>query len=198
MSENFAEETDEVLAAKVQAGDDAALAELMSRYEEKLLRYGHRFLGVQNDDAIREGVQDAFISAYQHIEGFDTKQRFSPWMYRIAHNTFVDLLRQKTRQPVYGFDFDKIISHPAYASQDEPFGKEKENTEIRVLLEKGLTALPAAQREILALYYFEELSYKEIADVLRVPVGTVGVRLARARSALKKQLPESLDTALLA
>ncbi len=195
MSEAYIAESDEALAAKVQSGDEQALAELINRYEEKLLRYGQRFLGMQNFDAIREGVQDSFISAYQHIEGFDTKQRFSPWMYRIAHNTFVDLLRQKTRQPLYGFDFDKIISHSAYASQDEGWRQEKENAEIRVLLERGLTLLSASQREIIVLYYFEELSYKEIADVLHVPVGTVGVRLARARAALKKKLPNDPDIA---
>ena len=182
--------TDEELAAFVQKGDDQALAELIDRYEAKLLRYGQRFLGVQNQDALREAVQDVFISVYQKIESFDTKQRFSPWVYRIAHNAFVDLLRQKTRQPLYLFDFDTVLSHAVDTSHVDSAVKEKENAEARVLLEKGLDKLSAQQREILVLYYFEELSYKEIADVLHVPVSTVGVRLARARTMLKKQLPD--------
>ena len=136
---------------------------------------------------LREAVQDVFIAVYQNIEGFDTKQRFSPWIYRIAHNTFVDVLRQRTKQPLYGFDFDKVFSHPVH---DDTLIREKENAEARVLIDKSLDTLSVQQREIIVLYYFEDLSYKEIADVLHIPVSTVGVRLARARSALKKQLPD--------
>jgi RNA polymerase sigma-70 factor (ECF subfamily) len=183
-----AELPDEQLAARLQQGDEQALSELMQRYESKLMRYGQRFLGGQGDDVLRQAVQDIFIATYQNIEGFDLHQRFSPWIYRIAHNAFVDILRQRTRQPVYGLDFDSIVSHPVH---EDVYAKEKESEEIRVLVEKGLDVLPAAQREIIVLYYFEELSYKEIADVLHVPVSTVGVRLARARANLKKRLPDS-------
>lgn len=179
--------TDEELAALVQKGDEGALAMLIDRYESKLLRYGQRFIGAQNENALHEAVQDIFISVYQNIEGFDVKQRFSPWIYRVAHNAFVDVLRQKTKQPLYVFDFDKVLSHPI---QEETIVKEKENAETRVLLEKSLEQLSVQQREIIVLYYFEDFSYKEIADVLHIPVSTVGVRLARARSSLKKVLPD--------
>ncbi len=179
--------TDEELAALVQKGDENALAELIDRYESKLMRYGQRFIGAQNENALHEAVQDIFISVYQNIEGFDVKQRFSPWIYRVAHNAFVDVLRLKTKQPLYVFDFDKLLSHPI---QEETILKEKENAEIRVLLEKSMGMLSVQQREIIALYYFEDFSYKEIADVLHIPVSTVGVRLARARTSLKKILPD--------
>lgn len=180
--------SDEELAVRIQRGDEAALSEIMRRFEPKLMRYGHRFLGAQGEDAVKQAVQDTFVSAYEKIEGFDTRQRFSPWIYRIAHNAFVDILRQRNKQPVYSFNFDTLISHPVH---EDRYLQEKENEEIRVVLEKGLEILPAGQREIIVLYYFEDLSYKEIADVLHVPVGTVGVRLTRARLALKKLLPDS-------
>jgi RNA polymerase sigma-70 factor (ECF subfamily) len=180
--------SDEQLAENVKAGNEAAFAEIMQRYEQKLTRYGNRFLAGQREDVLRQAIQDIFIAVYQNIEGFDKNQRFSPWIYRIAHNTFVDVLRSRTRQPLYGFDFDRLVSHPVEA---DSFAKEKENEELRVLLDRSLNVLPSAQREILVLYYFEELSYKEIADVLHVPLGTVGVRLARARTQLKKELPDS-------
>ncbi|CAN5755179.1 RNA polymerase sigma factor SigW [soil metagenome] len=179
--------TDEELAAKIQKGSEEALSLIIDRFEAKLLRYGRRFLGNQGDDALHQAVQDVFISAYQNIEGFNTQQRFSPWLYRIAHNAFIDILRQTTRQPVYGIDLDTLISHSVHEDQ---FAKEKENEEIRVLLEKSLGTLPDAKREIIVLYYFEELSYKEIADVLHIPISTVGVRLARARESLKTVLPD--------
>ena len=192
MSEDI---SDEQLAGQVQKGSEEALSMLIDRYEAKLMRYGQRFIGSQSTDALREAVQDIFISVYQNIEGFDTKQRFSPWIYRIAHNSFVDLLRQKTRQPLYMFDFDTVLSHAVDTGHTDSATKEKENAEARVLLEKGLDKLSSQQREVLVLYYFEELSYKEIADVLHVPVSTVGVRLARARTMLKNKLPD--DPAML-
>jgi RNA polymerase sigma-70 factor (ECF subfamily) len=179
--------TDEELAKRLQRGDEQALAELMQRFEAKLMRYGNRFLAGQGPDVLRQAVQDIFVSAYQNIEGFNTSQKFSSWIYRIAHNAFVDILRRGNRQPLYGIDFDTLVSHPVH---EDIYAKEKESEEVRVLVEKGLAALPPAAREILALYYFEDLSYKEIADVLHVPTGTVGVRLARARAVLKKQFPD--------
>ena len=180
------EGTDETLAQRLQKGGEGALAELMRRYEPKLMRYGNRFLAGQGGDALRQAVQDTFIRAYTNIEGYDPNQPFSSWMYRIAHNVFVDVLRQRTKQPTFGFDFDRIFSH---AEQGDSYFEEKEQEETRVLVEKALTSLAPAQREILVLYYFEELSYKEIADVLHVPIGTVGVRLKRARAALRTELP---------
>jgi RNA polymerase sigma-70 factor (ECF subfamily) len=142
---------------------------------------------------LNQAIQDIFISAYQNIEGFDTTQRFSPWIYRIAHNAFVDILRRRTKQPLYGIDFDTLVSHPIH---EDLYAKEKESEEIRVLIEKGLESLTTAQREIIVLYYFEDLSYREIADVLHLPVSTVGVKLTRARAALKKQIPNSADLLL--
>lgn len=179
---------DEQLAVQVKRGDEAAFAELMARYEPKLMRYGTRFLGSLGTDAISQAVQDVFIATYQNIEGFDAAQRFSPWIYRIAHNAFVDVLRHRARQPLYGFDLDTLLGH---AVHEDGLAREKENEEMRVVLEHGLARLKPAEREVLTLYYFEDLSYKEIADVLRVPVGTVGVRLARARKALRKHLPDA-------
>jgi RNA polymerase sigma factor (sigma-70 family) len=192
---NFADSqlTDEELAKRVQTGDEGALALLMQRFEPKLMRYGNRFVGGQGEDVLNQAIQDIFISAYQNIEGFDTTQRFSPWIYRIAHNAFVDILRRRTKQPLYGIDFDTLVSHPIH---EDLYAKEKESEEIRVLIEKGLESLTTAQREIIVLYYFEDLSYREIADVLHLPVSTVGVKLTRARAALKKQIPNSADLLL--
>lgn len=177
--------TDEQLAAQVQSGDTGALAELMRRYTDKLVRYGHRFLS--SDDSIADAVQDVFISVYENINGFDVSRRFSPWIYRIAHNVFVDALRRNTRGEVYGLDLDRLLPHPLYEDPDEG---EKEREEMRVLLQERLMELPPSYREIIDLYYFEDFKYNEIADILHIPIGTVGVRLGRARAALKKRLPQ--------
>lgn len=175
------ERTDEELAHLVQNGDSAALAELMERYTAKLVRYGRVFLS--SKDAIDDVVEDVFVAAYQNMRDFDATRRFSPWMYRIAHNAFIDAARKQSRGPVRGLDLDRIASHLAY---EDPAENEKDREEMHVLVRKHVHALPPPYREIVTLYYFEDLSYQEIVEVLHVPIGTVGIRLARARALLKK------------
>jgi RNA polymerase sigma-70 factor (ECF subfamily) len=130
-------------------------------------------------------VQEVFIKAYQNIESFDATRSFSPWIYRIAHNTFVNELRKQHREPVSYIDFDALVAHPSY--EIDPAGDE-EKRQMKELLQRGLATLTSSQREVLVLYYSEDLSYQAIADVLRVPVGTVGVRLKRAREALGRTI----------
>lgn len=180
------EPTDEELAAAVQNGDKEAFGTLVERYEGKLLRYGRKFLSERED--IQDLVQEVFISSYRNIRSFDPKQRFSPWIYRIAHNAFVNGLRSKIRNPLSLIDFDALVSHPIY---EDPVEKEREQAEVKRLIDAGLAQVSEKHREPLILYYLEELSYKEIADVLRVPVSTVGVRIRRGKEELKRALPEN-------
>ena len=177
--------TDEELALRVQSGDQQALADLMERYTGKLLRYGRRFL--YSSDSIVDIVQDVFITVYENIQDFDATRQFSPWIYRIAHNAFVNVLRRKSREPLYFMDLDRIVPHPVYEDPDQ---REKESEEMRVLLEQSLENIAPAYREIIDLYYFENFSYREIADILHIPMGTVGIRLSRAKDALKKHIPK--------
>lgn len=173
--------TDEELAIRVQKGDKDAFAVLLEHFERKLLRYGSKFISNRQD--IEDIVQDVFVSAYQNIQSFDASQRFSPWIYRIAHNKFVDAIKEKSRTPLVFFDFDTLFSHHVY---DESSETDREQTEMRKMIDKGLEKIPIKYREILILHYLEELKYKEIAEVLHVPTGTVGIRLKRAKEALKK------------
>lgn len=173
-------ETDEALVAYVQQGDRNAFGVLVERYEARLMRYGRKFLSRHED--VEDLVQDAFVSAYQNIQSFDTSARFSPWMYRIAHNAFVNFLRKQQRMPLL-IDFDTMVSHPVY---DDPAESEREQEEMRRALEKGLSALAPKYREVLVLHYLEDMAYKDIAQVLQVPVGTVGIRIKRAKDSLKK------------
>ena len=180
------ERTDEDIARLVQSGDRDAYGELMRRYEGKPARYGRQFL--QSHDQIEDGVQEAFIRAYQNMHGFDATLRFSPWLYRIAHNVFANMLRTRSRSRVFAMDLDALVPHAAY---EDPAERERDVADMRRAIEAGMEHLRPDYREILVLYYTEDLSYQEIADVLRIPVGTVGVRLSRARAALKKHLEPS-------
>jgi RNA polymerase sigma-70 factor (ECF subfamily) len=177
--------TDEQLAERVQKGDADSFGQLMERYEPKLMRYGRKFLSEHED--ITDIVQEVFINTYRNIQSFDVGQRFSPWIYRIAHNGFVNAIRKKSRTPFFAVDFDSFVSHPIAPEESH---SEAETNEMKQMVEKGLEGIASKYREIVILYYLEELSYKEIADVLQVPTGTVGIRLRRAKEALKKVYKE--------
>ena len=177
------ERNDEEVAVQVQDGDIESFRTLVERYEPKIIRYAKRFFF--DGDEGKDLVQEVFIKAYVNIKSFDPTRRFSPWIYRIAHNEFVNNIkkRQKERENVSVFEFDTLFPHlVAKETADEGFNK----TEVRRMLDASLGQLGPKYREPLILYYFEELDYREIADILHIPVSTVGVRLQRGRAMLKK------------
>lgn len=177
--------SDEQLAKAIQAGEIDRFGDLIERYEAKLKRYARKFLNYQED--IDDLVQDVFIKAYTNINSFDIKQRFSPWIYRIAHNTFVNELKRKQRLSLTIFDFDTILPQlPAKETADAVVL----SVELQAEMDELLVELPVKYREVLILHYFEELSYQEISDVLQIPVTTVGVRMSRGRTKLKKCFKE--------
>ncbi len=173
--------SDEAIAGKVQTGDTEAFGLIIERYEEKLLRYGRRFHSDRED--IRDLVQEVFIKAYMNIQSFDLERRFSPWIYRIAHNEFVNAVKKRIRNPLSYFDFDTMLPH---AGEGETVEDEMGRQEMKQMIEAHLKQLDEKYREPLILYYFEDMDYKEIADILQIPISTVGVRLQRGKMALKK------------
>ena len=176
---------DEEIAQVVQAGQTEFFGLLLQRYEAKILRYGYKFLSQRQD--IEDLVQEVFIKAYTNIQSFDVNRKFSSWLYRIAHNTFVNALKKKDKQPLLFFDPDTLFPHP--------IAKEKTDQDINIremkeMLEYCLNNLSGKYREPLILYYLEELSYQEISDIMRIPVSTVGVRIKRGKEQIKKLCKE--------
>lgn len=174
--------TDEQIVARVLAGESYLYGLLMDRYAKRLFRYARKFLN--DSDAIEESVQDVFTKAYENLASFDQERKFQSWIYRIAHNTFVNILRRKSRSWI-NIEWDTLVSIPAGETYEE---SERDRVEMRESIESGLDKLSPKYREILTLYYLDELSYKDISDILHVPTGTVGIRLKRAKEALKKEL----------
>lgn len=177
------QKSDEEIASQVQQGNTESFGVLVERYKTKITRYARRFLS--NNQDIEDLVQDVFIKAYENIRSFNIKMKFSPWLYRIAHNEFVNALRKKSRLPLYFFDFDALLPHSLAKETADDKANERE---IKNMLDKWLNKLSPKYREPLVLYYFEELGYQEIAEVLHIPVSTVGVRLNRGKDILKKYL----------
>lgn len=181
----YAELTDEAIARLVQEGDTDAFGELMRRYESKLKRYGRKFLSRSED--IEDLVQDVFIKVYTNIQSFDIALRFSPWIYRIAHNTFVNELKRKSKYGLSVFDADVIL--PLIPSKETADGAVLD-AELQKEIDTLITILPAKYREVIVLHYIEDLSYQEISEVLQIPVTTVGVRMNRARTKLQAAFQE--------
>jgi RNA polymerase sigma-70 factor, ECF subfamily len=183
--DNKEEEKDEIIVANVQNGDSDSFNILIARYQQKMMRYGKRFLFELDD--IKDLVQDVFVKAYVNIKTFDIERRFSPWLYRIAHNEFVNALKKKQKRksdtfPLLDFDF---------ASPETADGSFRRD-ELRRMFYHSLHTLDPIYREPIILYYFEEMDYKTIAEILNVPVSTVGVRLQRGKAMLKKVVEKQI------
>ncbi|MFA5945639.1 MAG: RNA polymerase sigma factor [Patescibacteria group bacterium] len=177
------ESSDEELAQRSQDGDHLAFGVLVERYEKKLLSYGRRFLSQREE--IADLVQEVFLKSYANLKSFDVTRRFSPWIYRIAHNVFVTALKKRKFEAVPFFDPDTLFPHPVAKETADGDAYEQE---LRAMLDKSLNQLDKKYREPLVLFYYQELDYEDIADILHIPVNTVGVRLKRGREAMRKML----------
>ena len=173
-------ETDEAVVLRVRNGDKDAFGVLIERYEEKLLRYARKFL-LFNETG-EDLVQDVFIKAYVNLNSFDAGKRFSPWLYRIAHNEFINELKRRGKAPLPFFDADTVFPHPV---AKETSDGEARDSETKRMLDGVIAKLDHKYREPLLLFFFEEMSYEDIADVLQVPVSTVGVRIKRGKERLR-------------
>ncbi len=174
--------SDEELAARLQSGDKDVFTVLFNRYEKKIQRYGQRFL--YNYEDLEDAVQEVFIKTYKNIQSFTVSKKFSTWIYRIAHNTFINVIKKKGREPLSFFDFDVLIQLPT--NPQPSIADDFLRLEDKELISRNLQTLAPKYREPLVLFYLEELDYKEISEILHLPTSTVGVRLGRAREALKK------------
>ncbi len=173
------EYSDADIVREVQAGNREIFGELVRRYEPRMARYAHKFL-FQGDE-VKDVVQEVFIKAYTNIQSVDASRKFSSWLYRVAHNEFINAGKKRSRLPFFTFDLDALVPHLTAHETAESAVAARETKEM---IESSLDKLDMKYKEPLILYYIEELTYQEIADILRLPVSTVGVRLIRGRAAL--------------
>ncbi len=183
--------SDEEIAILVQNGDAHAFGVLVERFEAKMQRYARKFLFGQED--AEDVVQEVFLKAYRNIRGFDSSRSFSAWLYRIAHNEFINAIKKKSRRPLFFFDPDTFFPHPI---AKETADQDINDKELKNILDLCLEKIDLKYREPLILFYYEELDYKEISEIMRLPIATVGVRLNRGKKMLRdmyKQLVPSYE-----
>lgn len=177
--------SDEQLIAAYRGGDRNSFAELVTRYERELFHFLVRFLG---DRAAAEDVfQETFLQIHQSAETFDTQRRFRPWLFTISANKARDLIRSNARRPANPLqasispgdegsgEFIDLMKS-ADDSPDMPM----QQRELQQKVQQTVTGMPDHLREILLLSYFHQFPYKQISDILDIPLGTVKSRLHTA------------------
>lgn len=181
--DNLKSKTDEELAKEASENEDF-FYELMNRYESKLLRYILRLAKI-NQETAEDILQDTFIKSYKYINNFDSKLKFSSWIYRIAHNETISYWRKNQKN----YDFVSIdkennglansLSH-AVKTDSEAMNNERNES-----IKSVINDLPEIYREVLILRFLEEKEYDEISDILQKPIGTVSALIYRAKKKLK-------------
>lgn len=180
MHDQPAETTDEHLVKIVRDGDKERYREIVIRYQDKLLRYAIRM--VNDTQAASDIVQQSLIKAFINLNSFNLKLKFSSWLYRIVHNESINYIKKnKHNVRIEDQALLDALNHETGSVTENEFS-EKETKEA---LNKIIDKLPEAYKEPLYLYYYEEKSYAEISDILRMPVNTVGTKISRAKALLK-------------
>lgn len=192
---------DQDIVAACQAvpgtGFDGAFRQLYDRYRDRVYNVCYRITG-NSTDAL-DASQETFGILYRKIHEFRFNSRFSSWVYRIAVNASIDLKRRQSSRRLASLDFaqdgrdadgarievtDEVTEMPAASASRH---------ELEAEIQRAITRLSPKLRAITVLRYVENLSYEEVAEVLKISIGTVKSRLARAHEALDRELGPVLD-----
>ena len=183
---------DTVCIERVLEGDPSAFGPLVERYQGRI--YAVVYGMVRNREDARELSQEAFVKAYRNLERFRFNASFYTWLCRIAMNVSIDhLRRQKLRRTevfdegIAARDDDGVISLAHH--RNDP-GRNLERKRLRERIMSAMDELPDDQKQVVVLREIEGLSYKEIAEVMDIPEGTVMSRLFYARKKLQSALKE--------
>ncbi len=178
---------DDALLAAAVRGCKEAQEELFRRYRQVAYRVAYRLLG--NEADALDAVQEAFVKALTHLPSFEGRSSFKTWLLRVVSNASLDLGRQRGRREALSMD----AMGPKSREEMEPLvlpvpGQALEREDLRRQLQKALQQLPPAQRQTFVLHAEAELSYREVAEVLGISIGTVMSRLYYARQKLRALL----------
>jgi len=177
----YQEFSDEKLVSYVRSKNQEAYAEVMLRYQEKLMRYARSI--VNDEQTATDVVQNAFIKAFKNLQGFDTKRKFSSWIYRIAHNEAMNEIKKSRRL----ISLEKNAWLTTKMQSEEDIEEDYTKKELKIMMKKAIEKVDIKYREPLVLYYIDEKSYEEIGEILRIPMGTVGTRIGRGKKKLKEE-----------
>lgn len=180
--------TDEELVAATLAGEADCFGSLVGRYQGKLINYLFRML--HNEDDAHDLAQEVFVKIHGALDRFDPRYRFSTWLFRVAQNAAIDMIRKRRLRVVSlhrdddegeGTDWD------VPANSLNPY-QSLHNDERGVAIRRAIEELPWEYQELIALRHYGEMSYEDIATLKDMPLGTVKNKLFRGRQILKERL----------
>lgn len=182
--------SDEHLVELAKSGDDGAFPELVKRYSRRILRVARNI--TNNDEDSEDVLQETFMKAYTHLDGFQGNSKFYTWLVRIAMNEALMKLRKRKTGRVVSLDEelstgeDTIVREIAVweGNPEDQYSQD----ELRELLDTTISSLPEGFRTVFQLRDVEELSTEETADMLGLSIPAVKSRLLRARLQLREKL----------
>lgn len=185
-----ASHSDETLIERSRSGDTDAFAELVRRYQDYMHNAVVHLVGAGHD--AEDLTQEVFMKAYRGLPGFQQRSQFSTWLYGIMLNCVRSHWRKKGRGPdlmsleAGGHDDQSAPDPPARrTSRPEERVMQEERIEV---VRRGIQQLPPDLREVVVLRDLQGMAYKELAQTLDLPLGTVKSRLARGRRALRDEI----------
>jgi RNA polymerase sigma-70 factor, ECF subfamily len=172
---------DELLVIRCRQGDPLAYGELVRALERKLFYYVRQFVG--SDENAADVLQEVWLAVFGRIRGLRDGGALRPWIYRIAHDKAVSHFRHHRTEPSAGAEPIEEIAEPTVDPDWNAFDAR--------WVHRALDGLSAAHREVLTLFFLEEMTYAEIAQVTGVPMGLVKSRLHYAKRKLRRLLETS-------
>ncbi len=183
------EVADATLVAAVRTGSDEAFGVLVDRYRAPVVRLAYRL--TRDPDEAKDIAQEAFLRAFRRIEEFRPDRPFSRWLFVIARNASFDALRRRRRAAAFvSIEAEEV---PSELGPEELALRNDEAERVHAALD----LLPGHYREVLELHYVSDLRYREIAEQLAIPLGTVKTYISRAKRRLREEL-ESVPAVLAA
>lgn len=173
---------DQELILQLQAGSLEALGQLYDQYQ--LLVYRTALAVTGDSDAAADLLQDVFLRLYRFAENIDPGRPIEPWLYRMTTNLAYTYVKRRRRWlgPV-----EELVEWITEAGKNSPSEEIEQNEEWQPV-QRAISRLPLPQRIVIVLYYLNDLSLQEIAQITEIPVGTVKSRLHYGRQSLKKSL----------
>ena len=187
---DFMSQSDEALAVRARKGDEAAFEALVARYLSEVYGFSRHYAGTEEKAA--DIAQETFIKVWRHLKDFDPERKFRSWLFTIAKHTALDWLRKKEAIPFSFFESGKAgdyafeVAEEQHDTIEDVIDRNTLAHEARLLLEQ----LPEHHRKIVSLHHDDELTFHEIATLLKEPLNTVKSRYRRAIIFLKKNFSE--------
>ncbi|MCI1696771.1 RNA polymerase sigma factor SigW [Aneurinibacillus aneurinilyticus] len=181
--------TEQRIIQEAKNGNRDAFAELVDLYKDKVYHVSYRMVG--NRQEAEDVAQETFLRVYANLDNYDPQYKFSTWIYRIASNLSIDLLRKRKKN----LSIDAEISgaegvdwHDRLADTGKGPEEEVLTDELQEEVQGAIMGLSPKYRAVMLLRYIEDLSLQEISEAVQLPISTIKTRIHRGREALRKKL----------